>query len=115
MVRYIDFAVEGQEIRLLAAEETSPAPRGDTREYLFARFCFAGAWINLEKTAIFTRAGMEPIKVVLNAEGVCPIPPELLVTREARYMLEIGVGLVGYGADGLRLPTGTASIHLRPS
>lgn len=109
--RIIDFAVTRQEI---AADLSAPAPRGDSKMYLKARFTVDGAWDGLKILAVFQRRGVRPFCVELDETLTCDFPAEMLETRPGTGAVTICVGLVGFGEGAYQLPTGKAEVRIDP-
>ena len=77
-------------------------PVSDSREYLYAHFVLASDDWQAAPTRIMvvTRAGMDPAREELDAGGNAKVSDALLVNA-GRDCIELGLALVGYGADGL--------------
>ena len=80
-------------------------PVSDSREYLYAHFVFASEdWLAAPtRVLVVTRAGIAA-SVELDGGGTAKVSDALLVNA-GRGCLELGLALVGYGADGLVITT----------
>lgn len=71
-----------------------------TQDYLYAKFSTDGEWSELTKTAIFYVKSDTVFNVVLDDDGKCLVPAEVLSGRNSFY-----VGL--YGVKGIKRVTST--------
>lgn len=73
-----------------------------SRNYLTAKFTFSGSeWKNIAKTALFKKDG-KVIKMVLDANGRCEIPPEVIT----KGILEVSV----FGGDLITVDSANVKI-----
>ncbi len=114
--RTIHFTVEGQEIDCFCPE---PMPRGDTQQYLCAKFTVDAAWENLQLLAVFRRKGrgFRPFTVPLDETLCCAFPAELLRAPDGGGSVYVLVGLLGLdpGGSAYRLTTGYTAVLITPS
>jgi hypothetical protein len=91
-------------------------PVSDSREYLYAHFVLASDDWQAAPTRIMvvTRAGMDPAREELDAGGRAKVPDALLVNA-GRDCIELGLALVGYGADGLVITTAPIAVTVYAS
>lgn len=75
------------------------------RNFIFARFTFTEVWNGLEKTAIFTKEGLQTVYIPIK-DGMCKIPNS--------FMQSPGPIIVSVFAGDLRT-VGTAKIEVVPS
>ena len=87
-------------------------PVSDSRDYLYAHFVLASDDWQAAPTRIMvvTRAGMDPASVELDAGSRAKVPDALLVNA-GRDCIELGLALVGYGADGLVITTAPIAVR----
>jgi hypothetical protein len=102
--------------RLIRVDKNNPAT--DSVEYLEAQFIFnTDDWNGKAKSAIFTK-GTSSYTVLLDSEGVCKVPFEVLQSNESSKLLgntdKISVSLIGI-YNTVRITTNEVKVNLNYS
>lgn len=101
--RILEFTVEKQRLTRKRGCDFSGIVAGSVG-YLTAKFEFSSEWDNCAKVANFEAEGLEPMPVLLDKNGFCLIPSQVL--KGDRFSVYILGGKPGY-----RIETGKLKVR----